>query len=139
VVVCDAYTEPAGAKAGRRLIEAHDDLTAILAGNDLIAFGALAALADAGRRCPDQVSVIGFNDLPMLDLLTPALTTIRLPLTDMGELAARALLAEIDGQSARGSVTTTLLPVGLTLRASTAPPRNLAARPVAQRRRALPA
>jgi LacI family transcriptional regulator len=127
VVVCDAYTEPAGAEAGRRLLTAHGKPTAILAGNDLIAFGALATLTAAGLRCPDQVSVIGFNDLPMLDLLTPALTTVRLPLTDMGELAARALLSEIDGQSSRGSVTSTLLTVGLALRASTAPPSRAAA------------
>jgi LacI family transcriptional regulator len=128
VVVCDAYTEPAGAEAGRRLLADHSVPTAILAGNDLIAFGALAALTEAGLLCPEHVSVIGFNDLPMLDLLTPALTTVRLPLTDMGQLAAQALLAEIDGRSTRGSVTSTLLTVSLALRASTAPPSRAAAR-----------
>ena len=78
------------------------DFTAILAGNDLIALGALAALTEAGLRCPRDVSVVGFNDLPLVDKLTPSLTTVTLPLHAMGALAARILLDAIDGPPTTG-------------------------------------
>jgi len=89
VRACTAYTEAAGAVAARALLASSQDCTAILAGNDLIAFGVLSELARAGISCPDQMSVIGFNDLPLVDKLTPPLTTVRLPLADMGGIAAR--------------------------------------------------
>src|SRR5215470_11821502 len=93
---CAAYTEAAGAAAAHAMFAAGHDATAILAGNDLIAFGVLGELAKAGLTCPGDMSVIGFNDLPLVDKLTPPLTTVRLPLAEMGRLAARTLLGEID-------------------------------------------
>jgi LacI family transcriptional regulator len=122
VRACSAYTESAGAVAASRLLASGRDFTAILAGNDLIAFGALAVLSGAGIRCPQQVSVIGFNDLPLVDKLTPPLTTVRLPLHEMGALAARTLLSEIDRNGPDGRVTQALLGVELAVRGSTAPP-----------------
>jgi LacI family transcriptional regulator len=122
VRACSAYTEAAGAVAAARLLASGRDFTALLAGNDLIAFGALAVLAGAGRGCPDQVSVIGFNDLPLVDKMSPPLTTVRLPLREMGALAARTLLAEMDGSAADGRVAQSLLGVELAVRGSTAPP-----------------
>jgi LacI family transcriptional regulator len=121
VRACSAYTEAAGAQAASALIASGHDCTAILAGNDLIAFGVLDVLAKAGIRCPEQVSLIGFNDLPMVDKLTPPLTTVRLPLADMGALAARILLAEIDGTAANGPAAQSLLGVQLAVRGTTAP------------------
>jgi LacI family transcriptional regulator len=137
---CTAFTELAGATAAHHLLTPRPALknadpptgrasptaarppwTAIVAGNDLIALGALDALAAAGLRCPADVSVVGFNDLPLVDRLTPPLTTVRLPLTEMGELAARTLLATLDTPP-NGHVTRTLLTVDLAPRASTAPP-----------------
>jgi LacI family transcriptional regulator len=124
VRACTAYTEAAGAVAAAKLITPDYAGTAILAGNDLIAFGALRVLAEAGLSCPGQVSLIGFNDLPLVDKLTPPLTTVRLPLHEMGGLAARTLLAEIDGTAAAGPVAQSLLGVELAVRGTTAPPHR---------------
>jgi LacI family transcriptional regulator len=120
---CTAFTEPAGAAAARRLLPAAgpSPWTAIIAGNDLIALGVLDALAAAGLRCPADVSLIGFNDLPLVDRLSPPLTTVRLHLTEMGEQAARTLLDHLADPTT--PVTNTLLTVDLAVRASTAPPR----------------
>ncbi len=68
------------------------------------------------------MSVIGFNDLPMVDKLTPPLTTVRLPLAEIGALSARILLAEIDGAVPDGQVGQSLLGVQLAVRGTTAPP-----------------
>ena len=73
--------------------------TAILAGADLIALGAVDAARAHGLRVPDDVSVVGFDDLPQATQSFPGLTTVHQPLHDMGQTAARALLSIIDGQS----------------------------------------
>lgn len=124
VRACAAYTEAAGAAEARALLASRADATAILAGNDLIAFGVLSELAAAGISCPGQMSVIGFNDLPLVDKLTPPLTTVRLPLAEMGRLAARILLGEIDAAEANGRVAQSLLGVELAVRGTTAPPAS---------------
>jgi LacI family transcriptional regulator len=122
VRACAAYTESAGATAARALLAAGRTYTAILAGNDLIALGVLSELARAGLRCPADVSVIGFNDLPFVDKLTPPLTTVRLPLADMGRLAAQTLLTQIDKTRPNGRVAQSLLGVELAVRGTTAAP-----------------
>lgn len=124
VRACVAYTEAAGAAAAHALLAGGTDATAILAGNDLIAFGVLGELAKAGISCPGQMSVIGFNDLPLVDKLTPPLTTVRLPLAEMGRLAARILLGEIDAVTLNGRVAQSLLGVDLAVRGTTAPPAS---------------
>lgn len=122
VQVCASYTEAAGADATRLLLESGQEMTAILCGNDLIAMGALSVLSEAGISCPDQISVIGFNNMAMVDRLTPPLTTVRLPLHQIGELSARLLLAEIAGGPQNAGATQTLLAVQLAVRGTTAPP-----------------
>jgi LacI family transcriptional regulator len=122
VRVCSAYTEAAGAEATSRLLESGQDATALVCGNDLIALGALGVLAEAGIRCPDQMSVVGFNNMAMVDRLTPPLTTVRLPLHQIGELSARLLLAEIEGGAENAGAVQTLLGVQLAVRGTTAPP-----------------
>jgi LacI family transcriptional regulator len=117
---CSAYSEQAGVEATERMLASRTEVTAILAGNDLIALGALLVLAEAGLRCPKQVSVVGFNDLPMVDKLTPPLTTVSLPLHEMGALAARMLLARIDNPHSNDPVAQALLGVELAVRGSTA-------------------
>jgi LacI family transcriptional regulator len=118
VTVCAAFTEEAGFESTRTLLSGGQRFTAILAGNDLLALGAMTALRQAGLRCPEDVSVIGFNDLPFMDKLTPALTTVRRPMGDMGALAARALLDWIANPATRHT-TQTLLPVELIVRGTT--------------------
>ena len=97
-------------------------MTAILCANDLIALGALSVLAEHGIRCPEDMSVIGFNNMAMVDRLTPPLTTVRLPLHQIGELSARQLLAEIEGGPQNVGASQTLLGVQLAVRGTTAAP-----------------
>jgi LacI family transcriptional regulator len=75
------------------LFDAEPELTAIAALNDSMAIGALALLRSRGIAVPDRVSVIGFDDMPIARDVTPALTTVRLPLADMG---ARAMTLALE-------------------------------------------
>jgi DNA-binding LacI/PurR family transcriptional regulator len=76
----------------RRLLVWAPDLDAVFAANDLMAFGALAVLAAAGRRVPDDVAVVGFDDVPEAALSEPPLTTVRQPIEEMGARMVRLLL-----------------------------------------------
>jgi len=111
---------------GRRLMSVAlrdlDGTTAVFAHNDAMAMGAIRALRDAGLRCPDDVSVIGYNDVPMADYLDPPLTTIRLDGSDIGHQAGEAVLAAIRGLPLPNSGAPA--PAELVVRASTAPPRS---------------
>ena len=122
VTVAAAYSEAAGEAATHRLLDATTDFTAIMTGNDLIALGVLSVLAERGIRCPDDVSVVGFNDLPMVDKLSPSLTTVRLPLHAIGATAARILLAQMEDGPTDGALAQSLLGVELAVRGSTGPP-----------------
>lgn len=88
-----------GRSAAARLLCAKRTPTAIFAHNDLLAIGAIAALREAGLSCPGDVSVIGYNDTPLTEYLAPALSTIRLPAVEVGQLAAERLLAELHGEA----------------------------------------
>jgi DNA-binding LacI/PurR family transcriptional regulator len=92
------FTVEGGAAAMSRLLDARPELDAVFAASDLMALGALRALADRGRRVPDDVAVIGFDDVREAELSTPALTTIRQPLDDLGRTMTRVLLARIAGE-----------------------------------------
>ena len=88
------FTRDGGYHAMRRLLETRPDLTAVFVLNDVMAIGALAALRDAGLRVPEDVSVVGYDDLPICADVTPALTTVRLELETMGEQAMRMVLRQ---------------------------------------------
>jgi LacI family transcriptional regulator len=130
VVRAEAYTRAAGAAAARALLAeawpaparpaSPTAPTAIVAANDLLALGAYEALRDAGLHIPRDVSVTGFNDMPMADLVAPPLTTIRIQHAAMGQAAADALLALLRGEAAPGLVR---LPAALIPRGSTAAPQ----------------
>lgn len=110
-----------GEEAAAALLDHHPHLTAIVAGNDLLALGVLRAAAAAGKRVPDDLSVTGYNDMPFVDMMHPPLTTVRVPYRRMGEMAAELLLRIIAGSDdAAGSVR--LAPT-LIVRSSTAAPR----------------
>jgi LacI family transcriptional regulator len=121
VVTATDYTREAGRRAAKALLASHD-VTAIAAANDLLALGAYAALAEAGLGCPRHVSIVGFNDMPLIDLVTPPLTSIRINPEAMGAAAGKRLLMAIADPQARAELQ--LLPPMLTLRASTARPQN---------------
>ncbi|WP_343240130.1 LacI family DNA-binding transcriptional regulator [Streptomyces sp. SID12488] len=123
VASCD-FSYASGFRAAMRLIDDHQP-TAIVAGADLLALGAVDAARAHGLSVPADFSVVGFDDLPQAAQSFPGLTTVRQPLHDMGQKAARALLSLIDGQR----LLMEHMEVGteLVVRNSTAPPA--AARP----------
>jgi LacI family transcriptional regulator len=94
--------------------------TGVFAHNDAMAMGAVRALRDAGLGCPDDVSVIGYNDVPMADCFDPPLTTIRLDGHEVGRQAAEAVLAAIRGLAIPDRGPT--VPAELVVRASVTPP-----------------
>lgn len=115
-----AYRVEDGVACADRLLAEHPEVTAVLAANDLLALGCCEALVSAGKRCPEDVSVVGFNDMPFVDRVHPALTTVHVPVYESGAEAARLLLDALrDPTSTPRAV---LLPVSLVVRASTAPP-----------------
>lgn len=93
------FSAESGHTATRELLAANSDLTTIFAGNDTVAIGVLSALRERGLRIPEDVSVVGFDDLPFAAYLTPPLTTVRLDAEAQGRSAARQLLALLQGAS----------------------------------------
>lgn len=94
-----------GYEATRRLLAAEERFTALFAFNDVSAIGAVRALREAGLRVPEDVSVVGFDDVQSAAFQNPALTTVRQPLRQMGVLAAEMVLAQIaDGAGAPRNV-----------------------------------
>ncbi|TPQ21035.1 LacI family DNA-binding transcriptional regulator [Streptomyces sporangiiformans] len=83
------YDRRSGYEATLELLRRDPDLTAVVAANDTVALGACAALRDSGLRIPDDISVVGFDDLPFSVDAVPALTTVRLPLSEAGARAGR--------------------------------------------------
>jgi DNA-binding LacI/PurR family transcriptional regulator len=122
-LVCrDELTAAGGRAQARRLLALADPPTAIVAGNDAQAFGVLQALAERGLRAPGDVSVVGFDDVPVASWATPALTTIRQPLAAMAAAAfgmLRGDLPEAVEEPHHLELATLLV-----IRDSTAPPRR---------------
>ena len=79
----------------RKLLARKKDFTALFAFNDISAIGAMGAFRDAGLRVPEDISIVGFDDIQAAAFLNPPLTTIRQPLQHMGDLAAKTLLRRI--------------------------------------------
>jgi len=106
-----------GAVAAGLILDAQPDTSALLCLSDEMALGAIDAIGARGLRVPDDISVVGFDDTRAAALTTPALTTVRQPVTDKGRVAARALLDRLDG----ATPAPVLLPTELIVRASTGP------------------
>jgi LacI family transcriptional regulator len=102
VFVAEAFTEAEGSRLCAQLVAEGRDFTAVAAANDLIALGCLDVFAEHGVRCPDDVSVVGFNDMPFAARFQPPLTTIRIPHYEIGKAAAQLMLERLqDGDSTR--------------------------------------
>jgi len=84
-----------GYQVAKKLLASGENFTALFAFNDISAIGAIQALREAGRRIPQDVSVVGFDDIQSAAFQNPALTTVRQPLREMGMLAAETLLRRI--------------------------------------------
>lgn len=113
-VVRGDWSADAGFAAGASLAEA----SAVFCANDQMALGLLRAFAEAGRRVPEDASVIGFDDVPDAANYRPPLTTIRQDFTALAQRAVGALVADIEGEDAVGS-TSAVIPTRLIERAST--------------------
>lgn len=117
-----AYTREAGGEACRALLDAHPMTTAIVAGNDLVALGCYDALKKLRRSCPRQISIVGHNDMPLMDLVSPPLTTVRIHHHQLGYQAARLVVGHIQ-RTQSGEMEIKLKPK-LIVRGSTAAPAD---------------
>jgi len=99
LVVDSDFKESGGASAMTELLAADPRLDAVFVANDVMAFGAMRALRNAGRRVPDDVAVVGFDDIPASAMTHPPLTTVRQPLYEMGRTAASMVMAAVRGES----------------------------------------
>ncbi len=97
------------------LIESKVHFSALFAANDQTAYGAIKALHDHGIRVPEDVSVIGFDDLPTSKFFTPALTTLRQPIEEIGVVCAKSILSLLNGEPSEER----LPPIDLLVREST--------------------
>jgi LacI family transcriptional regulator len=119
MVEAGAYDIASGRAAAEKLLASGQRFTAIATANDLLAIGAIQALGARNLICPRDISVTGFNDMPLIDMIEPPLTTVRIAGQEMGRAAAAMLLQRIQ---APGSVVEhRLLAPELVVRRSTAP------------------
>lgn len=121
----DSPSPDVGYEAMRRLLASRKAFTALFAFNDISAMGAVRALRETGLRVPQDVSVVGFDDIQSAAYQNPALTTIRQPLKEMGRIAGETLLRRIRHSDASHGGEITVEPK-LIIRESTAPARDLA-------------
>jgi DNA-binding LacI/PurR family transcriptional regulator len=117
-VLVGDWSPRAGYVLGQALA-AKDGVTAVFAANDQMALGVLRALNEAGRRVPDEISIVGFDDIPEAAYFTPPLTTVRQDFNEMGRLSLHVLLEQIEG-GVTAAPRTTVAPA-LIVRASTGP------------------
>lgn len=94
------FTLAAGHRAAGELLAATPRPDAVFAAHDLMALGCLFGLAQAGVRVPEDIALAGFDDIPLASYMHPALTTIRVNIAELGERAARLLIARIAGTDA---------------------------------------
>jgi LacI family transcriptional regulator len=123
--VADTAIEPTvaeGRRIARAILDTQSNVTCFFAHNDLMALGVLDVLNERGLRCPEDVSVVGYDDLPLTAYTTPALTTVRLPGYQLGRMAAEIAvsLSEADGDPTDLTIAPTLVE-----RESTGPPPGL--------------
>ncbi len=122
-ITVTGYADMAGGRrAALDLMAAHPDVTGIVAHNDDAALGALRALSELGLPSPSQVSVAGFDNVPLAAYACPALTTVDYPVEDLSFLAVELLQAFISGKREDDPPTQLLVQPRLVVRESTAPP-----------------
>jgi LacI family transcriptional regulator len=94
----EEFSPELGYPFAKQLLARNKPFTALFAYNDLSAIGAMRAFQESGLKVPHDISVIGFDDIPVAVYYYPSLTTLRQPLLAMGELAARTLVERIEGK-----------------------------------------
>lgn len=93
------FWQPSGYEAALTLLDLKPPPTAIFASNDLSAFGAMDAIRERGLSIPEDISIVGFDDIPQASLVHPKLTTVRQPLDQMGRVAVQMLLDQVENPS----------------------------------------
>jgi len=116
-----AFGRSYGHRAMKDVLALDLDYTAVFAANDLVAAGALQAMTDAGLHVPEDVSLVGYDDIPQSFELKPKLTTVHVPLEEMGREAVRIALADDDGFGRRDG-DETVVGTHVVIRDSVAPP-----------------
>jgi DNA-binding LacI/PurR family transcriptional regulator len=91
------FTQDGGADAMRHLLSVRPDIDAVFTASDLMAAGAMAVLEAAGRRVPEDVAVVGYDDSPVASTVSPRLTSVRQPIEEMGQETARLLIDLVEG------------------------------------------
>ncbi len=121
VVFATWFQEELGATAFEELFSRDVDFTAVVCGNDLIALGGYDVLRDRGMSAPEDISIVGYNDIPFADKFSPPMTSVRIPHYHIGSKAAEMLIAAIEQPGAHPS--DVRLRPELIVRGSTGPPR----------------
>jgi LacI family transcriptional regulator len=116
------HTAEGGQREMSALLRLSKRPTAVVASNDWTAIGALHAIQSEGLRVPDEISLVGFDDIPLVSYTTPALTTVRMSAVDVGSTAFQALFTMIGGVKVEGDVYP--IPTKLVIRDSTAKARR---------------
>jgi LacI family transcriptional regulator len=126
IAVADGYSRENGARAAARLLSQKQKPTALVAANDLLALGSYDTMRSLGMICPNDLSITGYNDMPLVDLVSPPLTTIRIQHHQIGTEAARLLLRRI--AEPNSPIVDLVLRPELIVRESTSRPRPRARR-----------
>jgi DNA-binding LacI/PurR family transcriptional regulator len=121
LVVDGDFTSASGERAGQAMLELLEPPTAIFALNDRMAAGVMRAAAARGQAIPADLSVIGFDDIPIAALLEPALTTVRQPGFALGQAAAAAIFTLLDGKAPGPPA---VIPTDFIIRGTVGPPRS---------------
>ena len=121
LVVEGGFTETGGAAALARLLDSDSPPTAVLTANDTMAIGCMGELSARGLRVPQDISLVGFDDIPIMRWLNPPLTTVRIPMREIGIAGMQRLLALLEGGDT-ASARVNRHPTELIVRRSTAPP-----------------
>lgn len=118
---CESYEPQAGIEFARILLAAPLDITALVMGNDALALGFLRVALQRGIRVPENLSVVGFDNVPEGEFVWPGLTTVAQPMREMGRTACRLLFESI---TASGDVRADEFPMHLVVRESTGAARR---------------
>jgi LacI family transcriptional regulator len=119
VSLASSFSIAEGDRCAAEVLATRPRPTAIVAANDMLALGCYSAIEECGLRCPDDVSLVGFNDMPFVDRLTPPLTTVRIPHAEIGAQAAGLILERIEHPES--PLKSLLLAPELVVRGSTSP------------------
>jgi DNA-binding LacI/PurR family transcriptional regulator len=121
-VLAGDWSPRSGYEAGRRLLAELPDTTAVFVGNDHMALGLIRAVSEAGVRVPEDISVVGFDDIAEAEFLRPPLTTVRQDFAEVGRRCVDVLLNRIASEMAWFDGPPVVVPAQLLVRESTAPP-----------------